>query len=65
MFTPVAVNVTGVPAQTGFADDDIVTLTGNNGLTVMATAFDMAGLPVAHVAFDVSLQVITSPLTGI
>ena len=60
----VAVKVTDVPEQTGFADAAILILTGKFGLTVMVTVFEMAGLPVAQVAFDVSTQVIASVLTG-
>ena len=51
----VAVNVTLVPAQMlvpGLAE--MFTLTGNEEFTVMVRAFDVAGLPVAQVAFDVS-----------
>ena len=48
-------NVTGVPAQTGFADGATVTLTGRFGFTVMITVLEVAGLPVAHgAAFDAS-----------
>ena len=60
----VAVKVTEVPAHTGFADAPIETLTGNAGFTVMVMAFEGAGLPVVHVAFEVSTQVITSPFKG-
>ena len=60
----VAVKVTEVPAHTGFDDSPIETLTGNAGFTVMVMAFDVAGLPVAHVAFEVSTHVITSPFKG-
>ena len=60
----VAVNVTFVPAQMvveGLAA--IETLTGKFGFTVIATVFDVAGLPVAQgVALDVKTQVTTSPL---
>ena len=59
-----AVKVTLVPAQTGLADGAMDMLTGNRGLTVIARELDMAGLPVAQVALDVSKQVITSVLTG-
>ena len=31
------------------------------GFTVVVTLFDVAGLPVAHIAFDVSTTVTTSP----
>jgi len=61
----VAVKVTEVPAQTGFADAAMETLTGRFGLTVMVIVFEVAGLPVAQVALEVSTQVITSPLTGV
>ena len=61
----VAVKVTDVPAQTGFADAPIKTLTGRLGLTVIVIEFDVAGFPVGHVAFDVNTQVITSPLSGV
>ena len=61
----VAVKVTEVPAQTGFAEGAIITLTGRFGLTVMVIVFEVAGLPVAQVALEVSTQVITSPLTGV
>jgi hypothetical protein len=61
----VAVKVTGVPAQIGFADAAMVTLTGSNGLTVITIAFDVAGFPVAQVRLDVKMQVTISPLTGV
>ena len=60
----VAVNVTEVPAQTGLAEAAIDTLTGSKGLTVRVTVFDVAGLPVGQVAFEVSTQVIRSLLEG-
>ena len=61
----VAVKVTLVPAQTGFAEGVTITLTGNNGLTVMVTGVDVDGLPVAQVAFEVRTTVTASLLTGI
>jgi hypothetical protein len=63
-FAGVAVKVTDVPAHTGFNDAAIDTLTGRFGLTVIVIAFEVAGLPVAHVAFEVSSQVTTSVLDG-
>ena len=60
-----AVKVTEVPEQTGFADAAILILTGKFGLTVMVTVFEMAGLPVAQVAFDVSTQVTVFPLAKV
>jgi hypothetical protein len=61
---PAAVKVTGVPAQTGFADGPIETLTGRIGFTVMVNATEEAGLPVAQVALEVTSQVITSLFAG-
>ena len=61
----VAVNVTEVPEQTGFALAVIETLTGRSGFTDMVTVFDVAGFPVAQVALLISTQVIASPFTGI
>ena len=40
----VAVNVTDVPAQTGFADGETETLTGRFGLTIIVIVFEVAGL---------------------
>ena len=60
----VEVKVTEVPAQTGFTDGVIVTLTGKFGLTVMVTVFDTAGLPVAQVALELKIQVTRSPFAG-
>jgi hypothetical protein len=64
-FVGVAVNVTEVPEQTGFADGATETLTGRIGFTVMVTVFEVAGLPDRQVALDVRTQVIASPLTGV
>ena len=60
----VAVNVTEVPAQTGLAEAAIDKLTGSSGFTVMVTVFEVAGLPVGQVAFEVNTQVTTSLLVG-
>ena len=60
----VAVKVTEVPAQTGFAEGAIITLTGRFGLTVMVIVFEVAGLPVAQVALEVKTQVIASVFNG-
>jgi hypothetical protein len=57
--------VTAVPAQTGFAEEVTEMLTGKSGLTVMVTAFEVAGVPVAQVAFEVRTQVIMLPCTGV
>ncbi len=60
----VAVNVTDVPEHTGFADAAIETLTGRFGFTVMVTVFDVAGLPIGQVAFEVRTQETKSLLAG-
>ena len=60
----VAVKVTEVPAHTLVAVGTIVTLTGNNGLTVMVTVLETAGLPVGQVALEVRVQVTTSLFKG-
>ncbi len=61
----VAVNITEDPAQIGFADAKILTEAGKFALTVIVTTFDVAGLPVEHVAFDVIFTVIASLLTNV
>jgi hypothetical protein len=57
----VAVNVTEVPEQTGFAEAAILTLTGKFGLTTIVIVLEVAGLPVTHDAFEVNTQVTISP----
>ena len=64
-FVGVAVNVTFVPAQMVVADALILTLAVKLGFTVMVTALLVAGLPVAHVAFDVITTVTTSLLDNV
>ena len=59
-----AVKVTEVPVQTGLAEAAIATLTGKFGLTVMVTVLEVAGLPVAQVAFEVKMQVTASLFRG-
>ena len=54
-----------MPWHTGLEEAAMVTETGNNGVTVIVTALEVAGLPVAQDAFDVRTQVIISPLDGI
>ena len=61
----VAENVTEVPAQTGLAEAATDTLTASSGFTVIVTVFDVAGLPVGHVAFEVSTQVTSSLFAGV
>ena len=41
----------------------IVMLTGRFGLTFIVMVFELAGLPVAHVAFEVRMQSTLSPVT--
>lgn len=60
--TGVAVKVTEVPWQMVVAEAAMLTLTGRIGFTVMVTALELAGLPVAQVALEVRVQVTTSPL---
>jgi hypothetical protein len=57
----VAVNVTLVPEHMVVADAEILTLAGKLGFTVIVTVFEVAGFPVAQVAFDVITQVIVFP----
>ena len=61
----VAVKVTEVPEQTGLTEGATDTLTGSSGFTVMVSVFEVAGLPVGQVAFEVSTQVIRSLLEGV
>ena len=63
--TGVAIKVTGLPRQKGFADEIMETLTGKSGFTVMVTGGLVAGLPVTQVPDDVSTQVIRSPVAGV
>lgn len=58
----VAVKVTLVPEQMVVADEEILTLTGRFGFTVMVTVLDVAGLPVTQVAFEVITQLTVFPL---
>ena len=60
----VAVNVTEAPWQTGLAEAAMETETGKFVLTVMVTALEVAGLPVAQVAFEDSTQVMISLFAG-
>ena len=59
----VAVKVTLVPEQIVVPDPDaMLTLAGRFGFTVIVMLFDVAGEPVAQVAFDVMINFTTSPL---
>jgi hypothetical protein len=57
--------VTEVPEQTGLAEAAMKMLTGRFGFTVMVTALEVAGLPVAQVALEVSTQVTMFPFAGV
>jgi hypothetical protein len=61
----VAVYVTDVPAQTGLADAETDTLTGRLEFTFRVTVLEVAGFPVAQVAFDVSIHVTASLFEGV
>ena len=63
--TGVAVNVTGIPAQTGLLDAVIAILTGRFGFTVMVIIFEVAGLPVGQIASEVRMQDTRSPDAGL
>jgi hypothetical protein len=61
----VAVKVTDVPAQTGFAEGDIERLTGRFGFTAIVMVLDAAGLLVVQLVFEeVSTQLTTSLSNG-
>jgi hypothetical protein len=62
----VAVKVTEVPEQIApEGTAAMLTLAGRFGLTVIVIVFDVAGLPVAQVAFDVITTVIASVLASV
>ena len=61
----VAVKVTEFPTHIVLADADIDTLADRFGLTIMVTVFDVAGLPVEQITFDVMTHVIWSPLARV
>ena len=57
-------NVTGDPVQDGFVGVAMETPAGSEVLTTIVTELDVTGLPLTQGAFDVNLQVTTSPLRG-
>jgi hypothetical protein len=62
----VAVKVTEVPAQIApEGTAAMLTLAGRFALTIMVMVFDVAGLPVGQVAFDVITTVIASLLASV
>ena len=61
----IAVNVTDVPAQTGFAVGEMELLTGRFGYIVIVIRFDVAGLFGVQIVFEeVRIHFTTSPLVG-
>ena len=64
-FVGVAVNVTEAPAQTGFWDGVILTLTGSSGITTIVIIFEVSGLFMMHpVIDDVNMHLTRSLFTG-
>ena len=59
----IAVNVTLVPRQMGFADAMMLMLAVKIGLTIMLIEFDVAGELVTQGALLAMIQVIASPFT--
>jgi hypothetical protein len=60
------VNVTGIPAHTGFAEEEMVMLTGFNGLMIICTVLDVAGLfEIQTVIDEVKIQDTRSPDAGL
>jgi hypothetical protein len=59
-----AVYITEFPAQKGFADAEMVKLTGRFGITVMIIVSEMAGFPVTQDALEVRIQKTLSLFTG-
>ena len=61
----VAVKVTELPEQKGFADATMDIPTSRFGLTVMVMLLLVAGFPVGQTAFEVRTQLTISPFAGI
>ena len=61
----VAVNVTELPGQNGFAEGEIVMLTGRSGLTDTGYWMLDAGLPDVQGSDEVSVQNTKSPFSGV
>jgi hypothetical protein len=60
----VAVNATRVPAQIGFREAAIETLTGIFVIATIMIWLERAGLPLTQVKLEVTWQVTVSPLFG-
>jgi len=61
----VAVKVTELPWQKGFADAEIDTLTGRLGLTIIVIVLLVAGFPDGHKILEVRMQDTRSPDAGL
>ena len=59
------VSTTEPPAQKVVGPPGVIVGVAGIGLTVIVMAVDVAGLPVAQVAFDVSSTLIASPFTKV
>ena len=59
----VAVNVTEVPVQIGFAEAAMETETGTGAPTDILTVLEVAGEPEAQTALEVSTTLTWSPFT--
>jgi len=62
--TGVAVNVTDVPAQTGFREGAMETLTVTLVFSAIVIVFETAGFPVGQGILEFSRQDTISPLAG-
>ena len=61
-----AVNVTDVPAHTGFTVGETETLTGRFGLTIIVIVFDVAGLfEIQTEMEEIKTQLTWSPFNGV
>ena len=60
----IAWNVTDVPLHTGFAEDEIVTLTTTLVFSTIVILFDVAGFPVGQAILECITHETTSPLFG-
>ena len=63
-FTGAPVKVTDEPKQKGFVGVEIVILTARFGFTIIVMGCDVAGLFVGQAAFEITVQVTTSPFNG-
>ena len=63
-FAGTAVNVTGVPEQTGLAEAVTVTPAGVFVLSCISNGFDVTVFGSEHHRLEVTLQVTKSPFTG-